>query len=198
MNALVYLFHAIFWSAFLVRALRKAPRDPAPSASGPAGSGGAPRAARHPRLVLFFHGVGFGSMYYSIGSVVRSPEPRQAAFPLPWWIGAAVILAGGALFAWALLVFDSWRVLPKLDADHRLCTRGPYRLLRHPIYAACDLLAIGTYLWLPTVRMLVASMLMLLGAELRARAEEKLLLGVFGEEYRRYRETTKRFLPGIY
>ena len=69
--------------------------------------------------------------------------------------------------------------------------------MRHPIYLACDLLALGTFLWIPTWTTLAGLLLMLLGAELRARAEERLLLDVFGEEYRVYRERSGRFLPRI-
>jgi protein-S-isoprenylcysteine O-methyltransferase Ste14 len=195
MNGLVYLFHGIFWSAFIVRAFR--PRA-AEETGKPESSGDATRKARHPGLLLFFHGVGFGAMYAAIGPTVFAPEPQPRLFQVPWPVGAAVILLGAAVFAWALWVFGSWRVLAKLDSSHQLCIDGPYRLVRHPIYLACDLLAIGTFLWIPTAEMLVALLLMLLGAELRARAEEKLLLGVFGDAYRRYCGATKRFVPGVY
>ena len=199
MDHLVFPFHGLFWTAFLVRAIR--PRAPARAAEAPvdrAPAASETRTARHPALLLFFHGLGFGAMYASMGRAVFAPVPPRLLFDLPWEIGALVIVLGGALLAWALWVFGSWRLLAKLDANHRLCTQGPYGLLRHPIYMACDLLAIGTFLWIPTLGMLVATILMLLGGHLRVRAEEKLLLAVFGEEYRTYCGMTKRYVPGVF
>ena len=195
MNCLVYGFHGLFWAAFLVRAFR--PRG-AEAPAGPAPAARQPRAARHPAFLLFFHGIGFGAMYAALGRAVLAPIPTGTLFDLPWPVGGLVILLGAALLAWALWVFGSWRLLAKLDADHRLCTQGPYRHFRHPIYVACDLLAIGTFLWIPTLGMLFALILMLLGGHLRARAEEKLLLGIFGEEYRVYCRATKRYVPRLF
>jgi protein-S-isoprenylcysteine O-methyltransferase Ste14 len=43
-----------------------------------------------------------------------------------------------------------------------------------------------------------AFVLMVIGSDLRARAEEKLLKDVFGASYREYSSRTRRFLPGIY
>lgn len=191
MDRLVYLFHGFFWSAFLVRALRSRGSEDRGAASGRATPA---RAARHRGLVLLVHALGFGALYAGIS---QEPAPATKLFHMPWVIGAAVILLGAALFAWSLLVFDSWRVLAKLDSGHRLCTRGPYRLVRHPIYLACDLLALGTFLWIPTWTTLAGVLLMFLGGDLRARVEEKLMLEVFGEEYRHYRERSGRFLPRI-
>jgi len=61
-----------------------------------------------------------------------------------------------------------------------------------------NLLALGTALWIPTFLMWVAFVLMMIGSDLRARAEEALLLQAYGSLYRDYRARTKRFLQGIY
>jgi protein-S-isoprenylcysteine O-methyltransferase Ste14 len=37
-----------------------------------------------------------------------------------------------------------------------------------------------------------------LGGDLRARAEETVLLAVFGDRYREYQRRVKRFIPGVY
>jgi protein-S-isoprenylcysteine O-methyltransferase Ste14 len=39
---------------------------------------------------------------------------------------------------------------------------------------------------------------MVLGSDLRARAEERLLTGTFGETYATYCRRTARFVPGLY
>jgi protein-S-isoprenylcysteine O-methyltransferase Ste14 len=134
-------------------------------------------------------------MYTGLDHVAFSTREVSRLLHIPPFVGAAAILAGAAIAAWALVVFDSWRILAKLEPDHRLCTRGPYRFVRNPIYLACDLLAIGSFLWVPTWETLAGVFLMHLGGELRARTEERLLDSAFGEEYRGYRERTGRFLP---
>jgi protein-S-isoprenylcysteine O-methyltransferase Ste14 len=195
MPALVYAFHGLFWAAFLARALRRG--VPAAGASAPAAPAPS-RASPGARLVFLLHGLGFAVLYAGIGEVVFGRPGAPRFFALHWGAGALVIVAGAALFASSLYVFDSWRLLAAVETGHRLCTRGPYGLVRHPIYVACDLLALGTFLWLPTVMIGVGTVLMLIGGDLRARAEERVLRAAFGEEYRRYEERVKRYVPGVY
>jgi len=61
-----------------------------------------------------------------------------------------------------------------------------------------DLLAVGTLLWLPDPLVALGTVLVALGGDLRARAEEKVLLAVFGDRYREYGRRVKRFVPGVY
>jgi protein-S-isoprenylcysteine O-methyltransferase Ste14 len=186
MKDLVYLFHGIFWSTFLLRFLpRRTPEarfEVRPETT-------AVHKTRRAWPALIVHSIGFGAMYSGIDWVMFAPLKPKLLFALPPAIGASAILA------WALVVFDSWRILAKLDQGHRLCTRGPFRYVRNPIYLACDLLALGSFLWLPNEATLVGFVFMHLGGELRARAEEKVLTEAFGDDYRRYRESTGRFLP---
>jgi protein-S-isoprenylcysteine O-methyltransferase Ste14 len=136
-------------------------------------------------------------MYAGIGAVVNGASV-PLLFHLPWPIGALTILLGAAIIAWALYVFESWRCLAKLDTHHKLCTIGPYAHLRHPIYLACDLLAIGSFLWLPTITTGVGMIAMIITGDVRARREEKVLRETFGDEYRRYERAVKRYVPGLY
>ena len=99
---------------------------------------------------------------------------------------------------WSLLYFRSWRFRAKLDAGHELATGGPYALVRHPIDAGMNLLALGTAVWIPTILTWLGLALMFLGSDLRGRAEERVLGAAFGAQYREYCSRTRRFLPGIY
>lgn len=198
MNGLIYVFHGVFWSAFLARAVRKR-REAMPTSSVSAEA--LPLGARvflSARIVFVLHGIGFGFLYAGIAEVVLGRYPVPEFFHLHWGVGALLILLAAATFASALYVFDSWRLLAKIDEGHKLCTRGPYSYLRHPIYLACHLLAIGTFLWMPTVTVGMGTTLMLIAGDLRARAEEKVLRRSFGEEYRRYEASVKRYVPGVY
>ena len=71
-------------------------------------------------------------------------------------------------------------------------------MVRHPIYMGLNLLALGTAVWAPTAIVWVGFLLMVVGSDLRARAEEALLTKAFGPSYREYMTRTRRFVPGIY
>jgi protein-S-isoprenylcysteine O-methyltransferase Ste14 len=98
----------------------------------------------------------------------------------------------------ALRVFTSWRLLARLDAGHALCVDGPYRFVRHPIYLAMDLWAVGSALTCPTAATIAGAAVIFVGSDLRARAEEGFLVAVFGDEYRAYAARVRRLLPGVY
>jgi protein-S-isoprenylcysteine O-methyltransferase Ste14 len=61
-----------------------------------------------------------------------------------------------------------------------------------------NLLALGSAIWAPTWTLWIAAVLMAVGGDLRARAEERILERAFGSTYRDYCRRTPRFVPGIY
>ncbi len=134
------------------------------------------------------------------GAWARHPRRYLAAGAAPEGavLGALTIVAGTALLAWSLSALRSWRFLPEITLDHELCTTGPYALVRHPNYLALDLLGLGSATWLPTMPMLIAAVLLVVGGDWRARVEEKALIGAFGDRYRDYMRRVRRSIPGIY
>jgi type IV secretory pathway VirJ component/protein-S-isoprenylcysteine O-methyltransferase Ste14 len=211
----VYAFHGLFYAVFIPRWLLRwwhslADRSPnagtgagtATAAAGQAGDGGR-AAARGSHLPLALHGLALGVLYLGLARIVRivAAPPATADRPLvpPQPLaGAVVMLAAAALAGWALAVFRSWRLAARIERDHQLCTRGPYRHVRHPIYLAMDLLAVGSWLWAPTAIVALGAALVALAGDLRGRVEERLLHEAFGESYDRYQRQAWRFVPGIY
>ena len=194
---LLYAVHVGFWASFgHTRALlhqRKspgAPVHPEPTASREA-------TARFSRSLVALHALAFGLLYFGMGNAII-PNRVPPWFPGHRSVGAAIIVAGAVLMNWALVYFKSWRFRAKLDAGHQLATGGPFRLMRHPIYMGLNLLAIGSAIWVPTPTLWAAVGLMLIGSDLRGRAEERVLLDTFGGAYREYCAHTRRFLPGVY
>ena len=100
--------------------------------------------------------------------------------------------------AWAATrhLDKQWRFEAALSEDHELIRTGPYRWLRHPIYASIlgMLLEIGlARAWWP---LLIAGLIFyLIGTEIRIRAEDGLLASRFGEEFAQYKRTTPAYLP---
>lgn len=123
-----------------------------------------------------------------------------AALPLPrWarWLGLGQALASMALLQWAQQTLGrNWSDAPRLLPDHALIASGPYRWVRHPIYAAFlgyfGGLALVASNWL-----LGGLWLGMTGIEVaaRMRIEEALLSKRFGDRYHAYQQRTGRLLP---
>jgi protein-S-isoprenylcysteine O-methyltransferase Ste14 len=190
----IYGFHALFYLMFLPRALGRVAAAPAPAGAAPAAS---PSTARFSRSVLAVHFLAMFVLYLGLRSIVVRHRGRFLFPPQPA-AGAAVMLGAAALAAWTVAVFRSWRLRARVEAGHELSTDGPFRFVRNPIYLGMDLLAAGTFLWVPTPIVLAGMLLVFLGSDLRARVEEKVLAAAFGDRYRDYAARVKRFVPGLY
>jgi protein-S-isoprenylcysteine O-methyltransferase Ste14 len=92
--------------------------------------------------------------------------------------------------SWAIMTIRSWW------AGNRLCTTGPFRFVRHPLYAGGMFLAdLGIALMLNSWIVLPWPILSYPIWSLLVRKEEKMMESVFGDEYRRYAAQTRRFIP---
>jgi protein-S-isoprenylcysteine O-methyltransferase Ste14 len=90
-----------------------------------------------------------------------------------------------------------WRMAVSVKGEEGLITDGPFRYVRHPIYALSMLLIICSAIVVPTLPMLVVAVAHLVLTHLKARNEERHLLTVHGEAYRRYLVRTGRFFPRV-
>ena len=82
--------------------------------------------------------------------------------------------------------------------SHRLVTTGIYRYLRHPSYFGFFWWALGTQMVLgnPLAFVLYWAVLYRFFA-VRIKGEEEFLMGFFGEDYVRFRERTRAWIPFI-
>ena len=77
----------------------------------------------------------------------------------------------------------------------KLITDGPFRRIRHPIYAFSILLMLCTAVIVPTVPMVVIAVVHVTLMNLKARNEERHMLATHGESYAQYVGRTGRFWP---
>jgi len=116
----------------------------------------------------------------------------------PSLILSMLLAPPAAALAWAATrhLGKQWRYEAALSADHELIQTGPYRVLRHPIYASMFgmLLSAGFCLtWWP---MFLAGILFFVaGTEVRVHAEERLLATRFPAAYADYRARTHAYIP---
>jgi protein-S-isoprenylcysteine O-methyltransferase Ste14 len=120
-----------------------------------------------------------------------------AGFYPPHWPDAVArpLASAGAVVAFvgAVLVYLGARVLGR----NQLVERGPYRYIRHPIYAGGVLFFLGYSLIAGAGALaLTAALAVVWGV--KAAGEERTLTERFPayEEYRR--RTPRRFVPGVY
>jgi protein-S-isoprenylcysteine O-methyltransferase Ste14 len=134
---------------------------------------------------------------------VVSPVFSFAEYSLhSWAFGAGFLCIVGGLWWFHRSHSDLgryWSVTLELRENHQLITQGVYRTVRHPMYAALFLYAIGQALMLPNwiagPSYLVAFAIVF---ALRIGAEERMMLETFGEEYASYMARTKLLVPGIW
>lgn len=195
---LLYVAHLAFWATFGL-AGRYAARRPAEAswAGSVAPAVSASVTAPYSRAVLAVHFLAFTVMYFGLGWAILGHQV-PSFFAGQRIVGLSVLVSGAVLMAWARVWFQSWRFRARLDAGHQLATGGPFGYLRHPIYMGLNLLALGSAIWVPTPLTWVAVLLMFFGSDLRARAEERVLISAFGPAYQTYRARTARFIPGVY
>jgi protein-S-isoprenylcysteine O-methyltransferase Ste14 len=126
----------------------------------------------------------------------------RSTYDLPW---TAVGFVGAAVCVGATIVtFSCWREMGRswrigIDPEERtqLIFSGPFRIVRHPIYALSILLVLGTLATTPTLVTLVIAIVHITCLLSEARREEIYLLGKHGHIYGDYMKHVGRFLPRI-
>jgi protein-S-isoprenylcysteine O-methyltransferase Ste14 len=135
-----------------------------------------------------------------------SPEMRQG--PLGWRVvpesGAseraalAMAIAGIGIAIWArFCIGRNWSAIVELKQGHTLVRRGPYRVVRHPIYAGLLLAMLGSALGCGELGALLGVVLGFAGWLAKARLEESFLVTQFPEAYGEYRQKVKTLIPFV-
>ncbi|HTG84225.1 MAG TPA: isoprenylcysteine carboxylmethyltransferase family protein [Gemmatimonadales bacterium] len=136
---------------------------------------------------------------------LRRPQgtPIFSMSPVTWLLltGFAIALALGSAWLGAAAIRTlgkQWSLQARITQDHDLITTGPYRFVRHPIYAAMLGLLLGTGLAFSRPVGLGAGLLtFLVGTALRVRVEERLLRATFGETYDAYARQVPAVVPRV-
>ena len=75
--------------------------------------------------------------------------------------------------------------------------RGPYRLVRHPIYTGLLTMLVATVIVLGHVAGIIAMPFVFVSFWIKLRYEEKLMLKQFPNEYAAYQQRVKRLIPFV-
>ena len=133
-------------------------------------------------------------------------DPTHLTIGPPWLLttlevlGLAVYVLGFLLMAWALLVLGRYYQLggsaPR-EGD-ALVAAGPYRLIRHPMYAAATAIAFGLATLLQSGAVACVFGIYVVLILMLIPLEERGLQGAYGPRWDDYRGRTKRLVPFVY
>ncbi len=108
-------------------------------------------------------------------------------------IGAILVLAGLALHSWSMYTLRNWWT------KDQLCTSGPFRFFRHPLYAAWITFVLpGVALYLNSWTILFFIVLLHPIWHLLVISEEMMMLARFADEYPAYAARTWKFFPRLW
>jgi protein-S-isoprenylcysteine O-methyltransferase Ste14 len=123
--------------------------------------------------------------------------PRTSARAM---LAALIIGVAGIWLMWTAITHlgRQFRIQAGLYEDHQLVRSGPYAVVRHPIYASLLALTLATGILMAQWHWLTVGLaLCIAGNEIRVRAEDRLLEGRFGEEFREYRTKVRAYVPFV-
>ena len=82
--------------------------------------------------------------------------------------------------------------------SHKLVQKGPFRIIRHPLYVSYILILAGLSLILHIYWLLIPTLCIMIGIYPTAKAEEETLIEQFGEEYINYKRNVGMFFPKVW
>jgi protein-S-isoprenylcysteine O-methyltransferase Ste14 len=116
-----------------------------------------------------------------------------------FFAGLGLTAAGYTATLWCYVIMgNAWRIGINRKEKNELVTAGPYRWIRHPIYAFQTVMLLGAVLLLPTICSGLIVVIHLVFVLVKARDEEAYLLTVHGETYRDYMTQTGRLIPKLW
>jgi len=124
---------------------------------------------------------------------LRTTPSWQVALATPFFVAGDLIVWGATR-----ALGRHWRIDAGLDPDHELVRSGPYRVVRHPIYASMMCMLIATGLAIATLPQVAAGLVIfVIGIEIRVRVEDGLLSARFGGQFREYQRSVAAYLPWV-
>ena len=123
--------------------------------------------------------------------IISAAEPVQ-------WMGGVLCIAGLVFCVWARASLGrNWSGIITLKEGHEFIERGPYRLVRHPIYTGLLAMFLATAIAYGHLGGIVAVMLACASFWIKLGEEEKLMRQQFPDQYRSYEQRVKRIIPFV-
>ena len=158
-------------------------------------------------MFLWLRALTYASLFCALVLVFAPARMLAAAgvsapssMGFPQIMGAALVLIGAAVALSCVVVFARFgRGTPvPLDPPRRLVTRGPYRIVRNPMYLGAGVALIGAAAFYGSIAVLAyAGFLFLTSHLFIVMYEEPTLRRTFGSEYDDYSRRVGRWWPRL-
>ena len=131
------------------------------------------------------------------GSFINRGAVGSIPVRLVQMAGLVIFSTGAVTYNLALVAAGKYlRPAPVGTLDkHDLIDKGPFALIRHPLYTAYFLINAGLGLTFFNIIPLLFAVLIVLGIYPAARAEEAVLVKQLGDKYTRYQQRVGMFFP---
>lgn len=149
--------------------------------------------------VFILISAGFALLFILRGYPNMFP-PSSCHFDFPVQLMGMVLFATGLFGSWwAVVSFGEFNEprWARLKQGHRVVKTGAYRHIRHPQYVSRMLSYLGLFLFFKDFLFLLIFLPSMLLFYFQAKSEEKLLIQVFGEEYKGYQAASGMFFPPV-
>jgi len=130
-------------------------------------------------------------------------SPAWAFFPLGnlRWLALVLFIPGALLAGWCALSFAlvGLGTPAPFDPPKKLVVRGPYLVVRNPMYLGLLLILAAEVVWFSSWALLLYVILVSIALHhVVVRYEELALKASFGEEFEQYAATVPRWLPRLW
>jgi protein-S-isoprenylcysteine O-methyltransferase Ste14 len=152
--------------------------------------------------------LGFGIQMVAYTIVFAISRPLFSPFvPMPTMaegLLTALAIAIGFASIWfcyaaVRTLGKQWALVARVIEGHELIMRGPYGVVRNPIYLGMFGLLIDAGLTLSRWQaVILASVIFLIGTQIRIHTEEKILRAAFGPKFEEYARQVPAFFPRIF
>lgn len=114
-------------------------------------------------------------------------------------IAVAVCVLGLFVAVWSRKVLGAeWSRDVELKEGHKLVKRGPYGLMRHPIYTGHLLMGLGTAIASGFLMAFLGLASFAVGFWIKLNQEDRLLVCSFPDEYPAYKARVKALIPYVF
>lgn len=138
--------------------------------------------------------------WYLIFRGYRLPYPFNArvipASDTVLLAAAILCICGVGFCVWARAVLGrNWSGTVTLKENHELIVRGPYRLVRHPIYTGLLAMLIATVIQKGRIAAMIGLVIIFASLWIKLISEEEVMGKQFPDQYAAYRQRVKRIIP---
>ncbi len=157
-------------------------------------------------VALFTEMYGFPLTIYILTGLLGSKYPVLNPFShssghlwLVWFGGGPAMMAvihlisNGLVIIGFTIMWKGWKLIHAEKSG--LVMEGPYAYARHPQYSGLFLVVIGMLIQWPTFITAAMFPVLIYVYYRLSKREEDDMIKAYGDEYRRYRETTPMFMP---